>query len=89
MRKMPFSARICPGGMIIIPPLVLRALGGEPGKISIEVKANRLILKKRLSPAEARLAKFKARLTERLLHKPTHMQQYQALKAKEHRPQGG
>ena len=66
MRKIPFSARICPGGMIVIPPLVLRALGGDPGKISVEVKANRLVLGKRLSPVEARLAKFKARLAEQL-----------------------
>lgn len=61
-----FSARILPGGMIFIPRPLLRALGGDPAKIVVEVKANRLVLSQRMSPAEAKVAKFKARLAERL-----------------------
>lgn len=60
------SMRIRPGGVIVIPRPVLRALGGDPAKISVEVKANRLVLEQRRSPVEARLEKFKAKLAERL-----------------------
>lgn len=61
-----FSVRIRPGGVIVIPRPILLALGGEPAKISDDVEANQLVLEKRKSPAEAKLARFKAKLAERL-----------------------
>lgn len=60
------SVRIRPGSVVVIPRPILLALGGDPAKISVEVKANRLVLEKRKSPAEAKLARFKAKLAERL-----------------------
>jgi hypothetical protein len=64
------AVRIRPGGVIVIPRPILAALGGNAAGISVEVKANRLSLEKRKSPAEVRLARFKARLADRL-HKPS------------------
>lgn len=61
-----FSMRIRPGGVIVIPCPIFLALGGDPTKISVEVKANRLVLEQRRSPVEARLEKFKTKLAERL-----------------------
>lgn len=60
------SVRIRPGGLIVIPHPVLVALGGDSTKILLEVKADRLLLEKRKSLAEAKLERFKARIKERL-----------------------
>lgn len=61
-----FSVRMRPGGVIVIPRPIFLALGGNPAKISIGVKANRLVLGRCKSPAEVRLERFKTRLAERL-----------------------
>ncbi len=61
-----FSVRIRPGGVIVIPRPIVLALGGDPTKILVEAKANRLMLERRRSPVEARLKKFKTKLAERL-----------------------
>lgn len=60
------SVRIRPGGVIVIPHQIFQALGGDSTKISVEVKANRLIFEKYKSPAETKLERFKAKLAERL-----------------------
>lgn len=60
-----FSVRIRPGGVIAIPRPILLALGGNPAKILIGVKANRLVLERRKSPAEVRIESFKTKLAER------------------------
>jgi len=55
-----FQARICPGGRIAIPLAVLKALGGRPENLVLELLGNRLVLSRRQLLAEAKLAKFKA-----------------------------
>lgn len=54
--------RIRPGGILIIPPMLLRTLGNDPKKLVVELTDGRLFLSRRLSPQQARLARFKARL---------------------------
>lgn len=60
-----FQSRIRPGGRIVVPPAVLKALGGRPESLVLELRGGRLLLSRRQSPAEAKLAKFKARMARR------------------------
>jgi bifunctional DNA-binding transcriptional regulator/antitoxin component of YhaV-PrlF toxin-antitoxin module len=55
--------------MIVIPRPILIALGWVPGEameVTIELRGNRLFLAKKPAAGEAKLARFKARLTERI-----------------------
>jgi hypothetical protein len=61
-----FQSRIRPGGRIVIPPAMLKALGGRPDSLVLELQGNRLLLSRRQSPIETKLAKFKARMVSRL-----------------------
>jgi len=59
------TVRIRPGGLLVIRPPLLRALGGDPARLTLEQDGNRLFLSRRQSPQEARVARLKARLTNR------------------------
>ena len=65
------QSRIRPGGRIVVPPAVLKALGGRPESLVLELQGNRLLLSRRQSPIEARLAKFKARMARRTGTRPS------------------
>ncbi|QTQ38956.1 Uncharacterized protein ToN1_48600 [Aromatoleum petrolei] len=51
--------------MILIRPLLLRTLGADPAQLTVEQEGNRLVISRRLSPQEARLARLKTRLADR------------------------
>lgn len=73
MAKRRFSARIRPGGMIVIPRPILFALGWSLGggmEVTFEMRGNRLFVAKKPTPGEAKLTRFKARLNERLREAP-------------------
>lgn len=55
--------RIRPGRMIIIRPPLLRTLGADPSQLLVAHEGRRLVISRRPSPQEARLARFKARLS--------------------------
>lgn len=55
--------RIRPGRMIIIRPPLLRMLGADPSQLMVAHEGNRLVISRRLSPQEARLGRFKTRLS--------------------------
>ena len=66
-----YEARIRPGGIIVIPRPILIALGWVPGEameVTIELRGNRLFIAKKPASGEAKLARFKASLVERLRH---------------------
>ena len=56
--------RIRPGRMIIIRPSLLRTLGAEPSQLMVEQEGHRLVISRRRSQQEARLARLKARLAD-------------------------
>ncbi|NMG27962.1 hypothetical protein [Aromatoleum evansii] len=57
--------RIRPGRMIVIRPPLLRMLGADPAELMIDQDGHRLVIARRPTPQEARLARFKARLASR------------------------
>lgn len=58
-----FRIRIRPGRLIIIPRPILRFLGTDPNQLNIEMQGNRLVVYRRPSPVEMRLARLKSRIT--------------------------
>jgi len=55
--------RIHPGRMIIIRPPLLRTLGADPSQLMVAHEGSHLVIARRPSPQESRLAHFKARLS--------------------------
>lgn len=55
--------RIRPGRMIIIRPPLLRTLGADPSQLMVAHEGSRLVISRRPSPQEERLARFKVRLS--------------------------
>ena len=58
------TARMRPGRILIIPPPLFQVLGCYADDIIVQCEAGRIVLSKRRSPQETRLARLKARLAQ-------------------------
>lgn len=58
--KQRYCTRIRPGGVLVIPPPLLRKLGGDSTKLIVEQQGNRLVVSKRPTVTESRIATLKA-----------------------------